>query len=223
MMKQNKPLIMALGMGVVCSAHAQLLGPSPYLQASDSPFASTVFNDFHLDNFESGALTAPGVTASLGFVFGPSYLGDSVDADDGVIDGHGTNGRSWFANPGATGTEWTFSASVLGYLPTHAGIVWTDGDGLITFEAWDQNGVSLGTITGNHADGSIYGETAEDRFYGVIHAGGISKIALRNTSGGIEMDHLQFGYAPVPEPASLIGLGAGFLLLLRRKRAPKGS
>lgn len=43
------------------------------------------------------------------------------------------------------------------------------------------------------ADGSFAGTTAEDRFFGVTHAGGIESIKISNTSGGIEVDHLQFG------------------------------
>ncbi len=54
------------------------------------------------------------------------------------------------------------------------------------------------------ADGSISGETAEDRFFGVTNPGGISSIRISNTAGGIEVDHLQYGVyagaAPPPPP-----------------------
>ncbi|MEP6656634.1 MAG: IPTL-CTERM sorting domain-containing protein [Betaproteobacteria bacterium] len=53
------------------------------------------------------------------------------------------------------------------------------------------------------ADASITGTTAEDRFFGVTNPGGISAIQISNTSGGIEVDHLQygiFGAAPPPPP-----------------------
>jgi hypothetical protein len=70
-------------------------------------------------------------------------------------------------------------------------MVWTDGEGVISFEAFDQNGVSMGIFGPfDHADGSVAGTTAEDRFYGAINAGGISAIRLTNTAGGIEVDHL---------------------------------
>ena len=52
----------------------------------------------------------------------------------------------------------------------------------------------LGTVTGNHADGSFNGETDDDRFYGVRHAGGISAIEISSSSStGLEVDHLQYG------------------------------
>jgi hypothetical protein len=123
--------------------------------------------------------------------------------------------------PGSTGFLFTFDAGVLGSLPTHAGVVWTDGAGQITFEAFGPGGVSLGTIgpvsdPGVFPDGGITGETAEDRFFGVTAAGGISAIFISNSAGGIEVDHLQYGLliagpAAVPEPASLLLLGVGGL------------
>jgi hypothetical protein len=177
---------------VAAKASATLIGPDPaadvvlntsYLQFSDSPFASVDFSSgfFYLENFETADattfITTPGVSADHGgpvsVVFGPS-IHDSVDADDGVIDGSGLNGESWFYSPGSSGVTFTFDPLVLGALPTYAGLVWTDGAGTIGFEAFDENGISLGTLTGNHADGSFNGETAEDRFYGAINAGGIS-------------------------------------------------
>lgn len=210
--------LIALALGcLAAAANAQFLGPTPYLKFADSPFFGGSFTYFHLERFENGSLQVPGVSANFGAIYGPASNADSVDEDDGVIDGFGTNAHSWFFNNGATGVTWTFDAGTLGLLPTHAGIVWTDGSGTITFEAWDQNGVSLGTVTGNHADGSFGGTTAEDRFYGIIHSSGISKIKIRNTGGGIEMDHLQYGFA-VPEPSTLVALGLSGLLFLRRRR-----
>ncbi len=105
------------------------------------------------------------------------------------------------------------------------GVVWTDGAGTITFEAFDENGVSLGTVIGNHADGSFLGTIADDRFYGATNSGGISRITISNSSGGIEVDDLQYGrrgtISAVPEPASLLLLGSGLVLLagaaLRRR------
>lgn len=168
-----------------------LIGPTPYLSASDSPFQLAGENAY-LETFEDLLLNVPGVTASNGAPFGPGGLTDSVDGDDGVIDGSGTNGRSFFYGGGASGVHFVFDAAELGGLPTQAGIVWTDGGGTITFTAYDEHGVEIGTLTGDHADGSISGTTAEDRFYGVTHAGGISEIWIRNSSGGIEVDHLQY-------------------------------
>jgi hypothetical protein len=140
-----------------------------------------------------------------------------------VIDGSGTGGNSWFGS-GPTGVTFTFNGGVLGGLPTHAGVVWTDGTNDILFEAFDQNGVSLGTRSGSHADGGFGGTTSEDMFYGAANAGGISAIFLRSGGGGIEMDHLQFGLLAgtqaVPEPGTLALLAGPVLLAgfgLRRR------
>jgi uncharacterized repeat protein (TIGR01451 family) len=48
------------------------------------------------------------------------------------------------------------------------------------------------------ADGSNAGTTGEDRFFGVTNVGGISAIKISNSSGGIEVDHLQYGLYTVP-------------------------
>lgn len=201
---------------MVAVGNAQSLGPSPYLSFSDSPFFAGTWSYFHLEDFEDGLFNTPGVTRDNGNPYGPASNCDSVDGDDGIINGSGTAGRSLFYTSGSAGVTFTFDSGVLGSLPTHAGVVWTDGAGAITFEAWDQNNVSLGTLIGNHADGSFSGTTAEDRFYGWANAGGISKIKIKNASGGIEVDHLQYGNA-VPEPGTIVALITGAAVLLRRR------
>jgi hypothetical protein len=52
-------------------------------------------------------------------VFGPD-LHDSVDADDGVIDGSGLQGDDWWGN-GFPGFTFWFDPQVLGGLPTRVG------------------------------------------------------------------------------------------------------
>lgn len=212
------------------AVHAQtLLGPSVYTSFTNSPFNGGTFSYFHLENFETGSLTVPGVSASAGTVIGPGALVDSVDGDDGVIDGFGQNGRSFFQNNGPAGIQFTFSSVTLGQLPTHVGIVWTDGNNNIRFEAFDGANNSLGFLTGSHAQGGFTGETAEDRFYGIISAGGIGSIFIQSGvpsgGGGLEVDHLQYGFAAVPEPTTLIlasssVLAAG-IILQRRTRGKR--
>jgi hypothetical protein len=176
-------------------------GTTAYRQFSDSPFASVDFSSdyFHLETFEDDALNTPGASAAGGSIIGIEDWGslvDSVDIDDGVLDEAGTTGglgRSYF---GGTFT-FDFDAAVLGKLPTHAGVVWTDGGGPVTIQAFGPGGVELGSATGvAHADGSVTGTTAEDRFYGVVDAGGISRIIL-SAGGAQEADHLQYGFAVV--------------------------
>ena len=183
------------------------VGPTSYLSKADSPFSLTGLGvTFFLEDFEDHLFNTSGASASAGgvaSVIWGSTLHDSVDADDGTIDGSGLLGDDFFYSNGATGIRFTFDARVLGSLPTAAGIVWTDGGGTTTFEAFDANGVSLGT-TGpvSIADGSSNGTTAEDRFFGVINQSGISAIKISNTSGGIEVDHLQYGQLPSPAVSS---------------------
>lgn len=215
---------MALIAGVGLSGAAQagtMIGPNlDYQGFADSPFHGQSFSYFYLENFEDGALNTPGVTSSGGVVVGPGPLVDSVD-------GGGPNGHSYFNGCGSCGFTFTFDAGVLGALPTSVGIVWTDGDVPTRhFSAFDQNNNLIGTIndstglwfsSGGDADVENY------RFFGATNAGGISKIFISNDSGGIEVDHLQYGLngPGVPEPASWALMIGGFGLAgaaLRRRR-----
>ncbi len=215
------------------SAHAALLGPSAYITSADSPFFPFGgFTYFHLENFDDHLLNTPGVSVTAGtFSAANSGFSGSIIDQVGLNGGCPAGGLSvacdtWFGS-GQTGLTFTFNAGALGQLPNAAGLVWTDGAGTITFEAFDQNGNSLGTLTGNHADGSFFGTIADDRFYGATNSGGISKIFISNSSGGIEVDDLQYGCrdcgGPVatPEPSTLLlmlsGL-AGFGAMKRKLR-----
>ncbi len=108
--------------------------------------------------------------------------------------------------------------------------MWTDGDGPSrTFKAFDQFGKSLGTIidssplffsTGGDGDFHNY------RFFGVANPGGISSIFIANDGGGIEVDHLQFGFGPsraLPELSTwammIVGFGLTAWRLHSRNRA----
>ncbi len=164
-----------------------------YRSLCDSPFElAGMGTDAFADTLEDGALDIPGVTTSTGSVIGPGGLTDSVDGDDGVLDESGTNGRSFFSIDGSTGITITFDAKAIGFAPTQAGVVWTDGGGTTNFEAFDPMGNSLGTQSGMHADGSFSGTTVDDFFYGVNGLGEVGSIHISNTSGGIEIDHIQF-------------------------------
>jgi len=207
-------------------AQAGAIGPSAYVQASDSPwYTGTSFSYFYLEDFKDGVLNVPGVTGDGTALTGFNINADSVDADDGAIDGLGRSGGSYYAYV----LTFVFDAGVLGSLPTHAGLVWTDGLNNITFEAYGPTNSLLGTIAGSHADGNFAGGTAEDRFYGWTNAGGISRIRIYGGQTAFtEVDHLQYGreasVSAVPLPSSaLMGLGllGGLGVVSRlRKRKP---
>ena len=186
---------------------AGLIGPlggsgadGEYSQFSDSPFARLDFSGgfFFLEDFEQGQLQHPGASASpgSGFVtdlFGPTAH-DSVDEDDGLIDGSGSEGETWFVTSAPNGVTWTFDDAELGgSLPTYAGLVWTDGEGSIAFEAFDADGNSMGVVTGDHANSTFGGEALDDRFYGAVNFGGISAIRITTSTRSMEIDHLQWG------------------------------
>ncbi len=180
----------------VADATIQKLGPLPYLQASDSPWATETFTKFVLEDMED-QLLPDGVTASTfrwSSSFGLSIV-DSVDGDDGDA----TNG---VCNPceamwASTAVTFTFDQSVLGALPTHVGIVVTDSGAanvtvnLSATSACTDLGELSSSIT--FGDGSIGGETAEDRFVGFVSPAGISSFTI-GLGTAMEIDHLQFGW-----------------------------
>lgn len=197
---------------------ATVVVSNPYLSQADIPpgfYAGG--SPTYLEDFEDGTLGG-GITASAGSVVGPGGLADSVDGDDGVIDGSGTDGRSWFTSQGPTGLTFTFIEPV-----TAAGLVWTDGGvGDITFSAFDEMGALIVTETVSGIPGnSITGQTDEDTFFGVTSAGGIGSIFISGNLG-LEVDHVQYGMmAVVPLPAAgvlLFGGLAGLAAVRRRRR-----
>jgi hypothetical protein len=176
----------------------------PYLGHTDSPFAGVDFAYFHLEDVEDHMINTPGLAVENGgrasSTFGPGLI-DSVDEDDGnPTDGvckkaMGTCDAWW----GSGSLKFTFDAAALGGLPTHAGAVWTDGEGQVSFEAFGPGGESLykfGPISeAGFPDNTVQSSTKEDRFFGAYAPGGISAIRISNTAGGVEVDHVQYGRA----------------------------
>ena len=203
----------------VAGVDVEFLFPdTPYLSAADSPF--DLFgkgSDFLLEDFEDGLLNSLGLLGFGGDVRFPSSFTDSVDADDGLIDGFGTDGHDYWTSAGLKGgpaARFEFDPKALGALPRSVGIVWTDGnvDAITIFEAFGPDGRSLGTMVFFALDdGRGQGGTAEDRFMGVIFSGGISAIEVRADLGRIELDHVQYGnLVPAPGALGLLSLAGLF-------------
>jgi hypothetical protein len=164
----------------------------------DSPFQDVNFPSyFYLEDFEDGTLSTPGVTSTSSTTSansGDPSLVDSVDCDDGVVDGICVGCDALFSGSGSI--QVTFDAQALGALPTHVGMVWTDGGfgSTVTVTGYDVADQVIYTQTVNGiGDNSNYGTTAEDRFFGIVHYAGVKSVKLANSSGGIEIDHLQYG------------------------------
>lgn len=228
------------------SAAAAYVGPLPYLSSADRPWIGTVFSDYIVETFESGTLSAPGVSVDHGVAAGPGPFTDSVDADDGAIDGVGTAGQSWYSAANSSIT-FSFDPIFLVGLPTHVGVAITDvgfttgavGIGNFVFEAFDASNLSLG-VSGpfTFGDGSAQGGgTTEDRFVGAINLAGISRLTVTSLdSTDWELDHLQFGQRAIPacsiaqpppgsavsfecpEPGTLVLLAGGLIGIVRRRR-----
>lgn len=211
--------------GCACSTFGEttLFGPTAYLSSADVPAGFVcelcddcvhIIEDFEDDSLDHG-ITISGFDASIigpDFSTGVDKLTDSVDSDDGSIDGVGNEAYSFFS-PGNTLTI-TFASPV-----KSAGLVWTDGDigTVTTFKAFGLDGTSLGSIGPNAlSDSSFQGTTAEDRFFGAMDPNGVSYITVTNVGGtGIEIDHVQFSDCEcVPEPSGLFLLIFGVLGLI---------
>lgn len=218
-------LTVALVAAVVGGAHAATLGPSPYLSFADSPFFGGSFQSFYLEDFEDGAFNVPNAAISGGVVAAPDLYTDSVDADDGLIDGNGNAGHSWYSANALHSISIDFTP-VNGQYPTHAGVVWTDvgfttgpvGYGDVQFDAFGPGNVPIGSLfLPGAGDGNAAGGTAEDRFFGIVDLGGVASIQLSMPdSVDWELDHVQYGYTP--EPATFCGAAALAALIIARRR-----
>jgi hypothetical protein len=223
-------LSVGLGPGTTdkcCRAEFTSIGPIPYLSKEDSPFpvdGSTP--NFFLEDFEDGELNTPGIFQPLlpithATVIGPHVLTDSVDADDGLIDGHGNDGHSLAANsflvfPVNPPTSWSqirfgFDRTLLGFYPNAFGFVWTDGiapnDVLIELfdDQWNQLAHDEFEELG---DGSQSGGSSEDRFLGVVSSAPFAFVQITSMYSAapytFEIDHVQYGSVDVPEPSAIV-------------------
>lgn len=183
------------------------IGPLPYLQQSDSPFDGQSFDYFHLEDFEDNVFNVPGATQTPTWGSLSTLFTDSVDGDDGIVDGSGQSGGSYWSDLSYEFLTVSYDIGVLGNLPTHVGVVWTDvgrnGGGAplsfplpVTFEFTGPDGIRLDSGTTHLVgDGLVTGQTDEDRFFGAINTSGISSMTLRMPGlNNWELDHVQYGF-----------------------------
>lgn len=173
--------------------------PIPYLSIADSLFKGVAFPSYyHFEDWEDAELNTPGVSSTTA-TLGTGALVDSVDGDDGAVNGKCLKKDNVVCVSGFSGSgtiDFTFDAVALGALPTHVGIVWTDGAPMCdaVFEAYDAANVLIGTKTAaTVGDADNLGGVAEDRFFSVVHMAGVSRIVVKSSAGGVEVDHLQYG------------------------------
>ena len=214
------------------AAHAATIhGPTPYVDLTDTPdgvFSVGPNDSLHVENFEDpNGPWEECFSIDVGERIGPKFVSgdnipvtDSVDSDDGAIDGDGTMGSSWFAN--------SRSLTISFDSPTKAaGFVFTDTDTsatMISISAYGVDGAELirQDFDTSFVDDVFTGTTVDDRFFGITAMGSdlIAKVKVAIDRGtGIEIDHVQF-IKTVPEPSALALVGIGLLGLggLRRRR-----
>lgn len=197
---------------LAANAGTLTFGPSAYLQHGDTPAGFCDGCDIKIEDFEDNLLD-PFLTISNGSILPPNSVSgsstpvtDSVDGDDGSVDGSGIGGYSWYTGIGNSNDN-TLTIDFASNVDC-AGLVFTDGDpisSLISLEALDSDGNVMATIAADLADGVFTGETAEDSFLGFSDMdGGIAALRLIMTGGeGIEIDHVHWADCPVvPEPAT---------------------
>lgn len=222
-------------------SQVEFLGPIPYRSVADSPCAwGPPGSTFFLEDFEDGSLNFPaGIDTYNGTVLQPSGTTDSVDADDGVLDGHGDGGHSLlplavqmglsFPPVWQTSFAMGFSQETLGYLPNCAGFVVTDGLSMASINLVvrlpNQQSIAI------HPSGLFgllddldNGSSDDDWFLGVRVPTGFVSVRITHTYQAVdyeprfEIDHAQFGLI-APEPAPIVSWPVFLVVLVRQYRS----
>lgn len=215
-------------------AQFTFLGPIPYRSAADSPFnLSGLGTTFFLEDFEDFEANAPGLSTYLG-----TGISNSVDADDGHIDGFGLMGVSAhtlrIVDTGTTSigiSQLDFDKNVLGFLPTAVGMVITSARERFpgALHTWlivrDSEGQVLTEID-TTAIQSTGHDASDDFFIGIASSVGIAgldfgvnvlTVPFPGGSPTVWFDHIQYGLL-VPEPNSIVILCVLCFLATSRTR-----
>jgi hypothetical protein len=181
----------------------------PYTSKNDSPFKSleSTGTYFYIEDFEDGVADTPGLTIDKGAVLSTGPNVDSVDQDDGLLDGSGSKGKSWLSTYDKD-LVFSFNKDLLsGKYPNHAGLVFTDTYPttlLLTLEAYGVDGKVVGKMGPmTLGDSTTYaGQTLDDKFIGFKSKVEIKAIAIKAERGNYELDHVQYGYGKVVASSS---------------------
>lgn len=206
-----------------------------YRSRADNPFVTGLAEGtVYLETFETqfgrgtNELTTPHVTAWNGGTTGAA--GWSVQEDYKSTDPDGGMGWVWGDNVGAPlwrkdppGIHFDFSADEFGRYPEYVGAALLGYDDLENVGGL-YNSIFVYDKYGNEVTGGEwklprlhYTEDDLDSiftdFEGIYVPGGISRIQFRDFA---YVDHLTYGYAPIPEPGALSLAGVAAASLLRR-------
>ena len=197
----------------------------------DSPFYQSIqAGTTYVEDFEDHEVNTPGLSLPIGNIPGSPI--HSVDEDDGTLDNFG-QGWYWFSANSVLAPEGfpytyeiRFSRNGSGQFPTHAGAVLlgfttNPESGFRYFQAFDAAGepildTALTALVPVFPGTTSPQSTKGDQLFGLIYEAGISRIILGPSR---RMDHVQYGYGPIPEPAAgILSAGGMLVLALRRKR-----
>ena len=174
------------------------------LQLSNSSLygAMSLDDDFWCETFEDSLVNVPGLTMTGGSIVGPGGQTDSVDADDGNVDGTGIAGHSYRANLNSPITISISTNALLG-LPERLAFAWTDGphNSSLTLTVTTGTGGTFVRTIGPLGDSTSTGSTAEDRLVAVTASDGIAQVVIASGGAAFEIDHVQFE-DPVAQAAS---------------------
>jgi hypothetical protein len=167
----------------------------------------------HLEAHSSGALTG-------NLTWGDDSISPSNTLacwDDNYLV---NNGPLWVRIDFLPGAAFPFG------LPQKAGLVFTDSpfNDPFTLKAFDVNGILVDSAVSNTAD-HLFNSTghAEDTFLGVTSEGGIRHLEYSTqfmhdtTILGNEIDNVYFEFRFAPEPATILLMGLGSAMLIRRR------
>ena len=218
-------LLLILMLPIGQAQAATLFGPIPYQSFADSPFATESFDSFFLEDFEDGVLNTPGVSfvgPSLGGISVPIISvanSNSVDADDGLVDGDGSGGFSQQVVGTPPLVAFLFDPIELGSLPTAVGIVLTRSQVVTRFIASDPALNNSGVI--DNIERALLQDASDDVFLGVVDPNGIAAIrispAFQPGTSGLNVDHLQYGsisVMPIPLPPAGLLFTTALIALL---------